>query len=173
MATVELPDPCLVMLIGAAGSGKSSLAARLFAADEILSSDAYRARISGDAADQRATRPAFAQLHRDLSIRLGDGRLTVLDATNIEPPARRAGIVRAGAAGVPVVAVVLDLPATVVLARNAARAERVVDRPVVERHLAALRSTIDGGRLAAEGFAAVVILSTPGEVESLRVVRRA
>ena len=72
-STLELPVPGLVVLIGAAGSGKSTLAARLFAADELLSSDALRAAISGDAADQRATRPAFAILHREALRRL-DGR---------------------------------------------------------------------------------------------------
>ena len=72
----------------------------------------------------------------------------------------------------PVVAIVLDLPAAVVLARNAARTERVVDRAVVGRHLAAVRSTIDGGHLAAEGFEAVALLGSPDAVDSLRIERR-
>jgi protein phosphatase len=172
MRTVEIPDPSLVLLVGAAGAGKSTLAARLFEADEILSSDAYRARISGDAADQRTTRAAFEQLHRALVARLAAGRLTVLDATNLERSARRAGIVRARAAGVPVVAIVLDLPAAVVLARNAGRTERVVDRAVVGRHLAVVRSTLDGGQLAVEGFDAIVLLGSPGAVDELRIERR-
>ena len=65
----------------------------------------------------------------------------------------------------PVVAIVLDLPATVVLARNAARTERVVDPAVVRRHLATLRATVDDGRLAAEGLDAIVVLATPDEVD--------
>ena len=72
----------------------------------------------------------------------------------------------------PVTAIVLDLPATVVLARNAARAERVVDPAVVRRHLAAVRTTVDDGRLAAEGLDAVVVLTTPEAVETLRIERR-
>ena len=60
MATVVLPDPSLVLLVGAAGSGKSTFAARHFGADEVLSSDAMRARLSGDEADQRVSRAAFA-----------------------------------------------------------------------------------------------------------------
>jgi predicted kinase len=170
--TIVLPDPSLVLLIGAAGSGKSTLAARLFDPDEILSSDAFRASISGDAADQRVTRAAFEQLHRELSARLLAGRLTVIDATNLQRSARQAGIVRARAAGVPVTAIVLDLPADVVLARNAARVERVVDPAVVERHLAEVRATVADGRLAAEGLDAVVVLQTPEAVDSLRIERR-
>jgi len=100
------------------------------------------------------------------------GRLTVLDATNLERSARTAGIARARAAGVPVTALVLDLPEAVVLARNAARLERVVDPAVVRRHLALVRATVDDGRLAAEGLDAVVILSTPEAVDSLRIERR-
>src|SRR6185369_12277405 len=56
---VLLPEPCLVILIGAAGAGKSTLAARLFAPDAILSSDALREVVAGDATDQRATKVAF------------------------------------------------------------------------------------------------------------------
>ena len=172
MPIIELPDPSLVLLVGAAGAGKSTLAARLFDPDEVLSSDAFRAGISGDAADQRVTRAAFERLHRELAARLLAGRLTVLDATNLERSARTAGIARARAAGVPVTALVLDLPEAVVLARNAARLERVVDPAVVRRHLALVRATVDDGRLAAEGLDAVVILSTPEAVDSLRIERR-
>jgi predicted kinase len=172
MRTVELPDPSLVLLIGAAGAGKSTLAARLFDPDEVLSSDAFRAVVAGDAANQRATRAAFERLHRELATRLVAGRLTVLDATNLQRSARQAGIARARAAGVPVTAIVLDLPASVILARNAARTERVVDPAVVERHLAALRATVDDGRLTAEGLDAVVVLTTPEAVEALRIERR-
>ncbi len=72
----------------------------------------------------------------------------------------------------PVTALVLDLPPAVVMARNAARAERVVDPAVVQRHLAAVRATVDDGRLDAEGLDAVVVLTTPEAVEALRIERR-
>ena len=68
---IEVPEPCVVVLIGAAGSGKSTLAARSFAPGEILSSDAFRAMVSGSESDQRATRTAFSILHRQLAKRLG------------------------------------------------------------------------------------------------------
>src|SRR4051812_3594638 len=62
---LRVGGPSLVVLVGAAGSGKTTLAARLFTPDEVISSDMLRAAISGDAADQRATRPAFRILHRE------------------------------------------------------------------------------------------------------------
>jgi len=117
---IIVADPSLIVLVGAAGSGKSTFAARHFAPAEILSSDAYRALIAGDETDQRATKPAFGRLHRELGQRLAAGQLSVVDATNIEPAARRALVTRAAGASLPATAVVLDLPPSLVLARNAA-----------------------------------------------------
>ena len=61
---IDLSNPSLVVLVGAAGAGKSTLAARHFAPSDVLSSDAVRALVSGDAADQGVTRVAFSILHR-------------------------------------------------------------------------------------------------------------
>lgn len=170
MPRIALPEPSLVVLIGPAGSGKSTLAGRHFGADEILSSDAFRELISGDAADQRATRPAFARLERTLRQRLAAGRTTVVDATSLSRQARRSLLRSAEAAGVPAVALVLDLPIPIVLARNADRA-RVVDRSVVLDHLARLRALMDGGTLAEEGFARVWWLRNPRAVDALAIER--
>ena len=174
MAIIVIPDPSLVVLIGAAGAGKSTFAAQHFDASEILSSDAFRAMVSGDEADQGATRAAFGRLHRALDRRLAAGRLTVVDATNVERTARRELLKRSTAAGLPAVAIVLDLPPAIVLAQNAARAGRIVAEPVVLRHLAILRPTLDGSGAAfgVEGFSQVTILRHPLEVEAVRIVRQ-
>ena len=172
MSTLVLPDPCLVVLVGAAGSGKSTLAARLFAPGEILSSDTLRATVSGSEADQRASAVAFRILHRTLDHRLAHGDLTVIDATNTKPDHRRPLTTRARATATPTVAIVLDLPPTTVQAQNATRTARVVDPTVVDRHLNAVRHTIDAGQLAAEGFDHVVLLQTTTDVANLRIERR-
>jgi protein phosphatase len=156
---ILVPDPCLVVLVGAAGAGKTTFAARHFAPREILSSDAYRERITGDAGDQRATGAAFAALRRDLRRRLATGGLTVVDATSVTARARSALVRAATGAGVPAVAMVLAPPVDVVLARNAARRGRVVPEVVVRRHVAELGRSLRGAGLAAEGFAAVTVLS--------------
>lgn len=173
MAAIAIPDPSLVVLVGAAGAGKTIFAARHFDPSEVLSSDAYRALIAGNEADQRATRAAFGRLHRDLDRRLGEGRLTVVDATNVERAARRALLARAQAARIPAVAIVLDLPADIILAQNAARSRRVVGETTVRRHLARLRSIVNGpgAGLRAEGFSQVVVLRDPVELETVRVIR--
>ena len=171
---IDLADPSLVVLIGAAGAGKSTFAARHFADDEVLSSDRFRALVSGDEADQSATHVAFRRLHRELVRRLAAGKLTVVDATSLEPSSRRALLVRAVAAGGPATAIVFDLPAETVLARNAARRQRVVDVSVVRHHLTRLRASLYGPvpPLSLEGFAQIVVLRDVTEVDGLRIRRR-
>ncbi len=165
-----IPDPSLVVLIGAAGSGKSTLAARRFAPDAVLSSDALRAIVGGNAGNQGVTRTAFAILHRQLERRLAERRTTVIDATSVTPFARRGLVARATAQGVPAIAIVLALDPAVVLARNAARRDRVVPEPVVLRHLDEVRRSLAAGRLDREGFAAVHVLRTPEEIDALSIV---
>ena len=174
---VEVGRPGLVILVGAAGAGKTTLASRLFRPDEVISSDDLRAAISGDATDQRATRPAFAILHREVAQRLAAGRLVVVDATSVERAARLALLRQAAAARVPAVALVLALPGDLVRARNAARPGRPVPSDVVDRHLALVAQLLSDGPAAAaehlrlEGFAAVVLVSSDDEVARLRIVR--
>jgi len=153
---IVVPAPGLVVLVGAAGSGKSTLAGRLFAASDILSSDALRAAVGGDATDQRATRPAFRILHAEVQRRLAAGRLVVVDATSVERAARAALLRIAARAEVPATAIVLLVPAGEVHARNAARTGRIVPAAIVDRHLEAL------ARLGANGTAIAAALTTEG-----------
>lgn len=158
-------------MVGAAGAGKTTFAARHFDAAEILSSDRFREVLSGDAADQRRTRTAFSILHREVTRRLAAGRLAVVDATNVEAHARRALVARARSAGVPAIAIVLALPPGVVHARNAARSRRVVPATVVERHLERLTAALGEEGMAGEGFAAVHILRSVAEADAVVIER--
>ncbi len=163
---MRIPEPALIVLVGAAGAGKSTLAGRQFPAEAVLSSDAMRQAVSGNAADQGATKVAFRILHRELERRLAAGKLVVVDATNAETHARRALTRRAAQAGAPAIAIVLDLPPTLVHARAAKRTSRAVDAGVVDRHLQAIRHAVDGGRLADDGFRTIVVLRSADEVEA-------
>jgi protein phosphatase len=170
---IVIADPSLVVLVGPAGAGKSTFAARHFTPAEILSSDALRALIAGDEADQQATRAAFAVLHRRLRTRLMAGRLTVVDATNVERTARRPLVSRARAARLPAIAIVFDLPAEIVRAQNTSRRGRVVDDAVVSRHIAHLRRSLDppGSALLDEGFSRVIVLRGAAEIAAVSVRR--
>jgi len=168
VSRIELRDPTLVVLVGAAGSGKSTFAARHFDPSEVLSSDAFREILTGDAADQRATKTAFSIIHRGVSKRLVAGRTVVVDATNVEVHARRGLLSRARLAGAPAIAIVFALPRDVVLARNAARQGRVVDPAIVERHLDRLEASLPARD---EGFVQVVLFRTPADADAVEVVR--
>jgi len=167
-ATLRLPEPCLIVLVGAAGSGKSTLAARLFPPDSIFSSDANRALVAGDPTDQGATRTAFSILHRQVERRLAAGRSCVVDATNVEVHARRALTRRAASHGILAVAIVLDLPPRLVLARNAAREGRIVPEAVVRRQLESLARSRRAG-LEADGFAAIHVVRSAAQLDALIV----
>jgi len=166
---ISLPDPCLVVLVGAAGSGKTTLAARLFEPEAVLSSDAHRALVAGDETDQAVTRTAFSILHRRLARRLADGQSTIVDATNVQSHARRSLVRRSGRAGVPAIAIVLALEPRIVRARNATRSGRIVPEAVVARQLDDLERALRRDRLATEGFDAVHLIRTTRELDELTI----
>ena len=85
---ITLPKLSLVVLVGPNGSGKSTFARRHFLPTEILSSDACRAMVSDDENNQAVTPEAFMRLHLVAAQRLALERLTVIDATNVQPEAR-------------------------------------------------------------------------------------
>jgi F420-dependent oxidoreductase-like protein len=152
MTLMRLPDPCLVVLVGATASGKSAWAAQWFHPDQIVSSDRLRAVVGTGERDQRASRDAFEVLDLIVAKRLRRGLTTVIDSTGLEAK-RRAGWRALGAQqGIPVHAVVFDTPQRLVRERNRAR-----DAPVRASIVTAqLRAAADAAqRLAAEGFAAV------------------
>lgn len=155
---VRLPSPSLVVLVGPAGSGKSTWAATWFGRGEVVSSDALRAVVGEGEHDQSASRDAFDVLDVIVERRLRRGLTTVVDTLGLDRRRRRAYRSAARAAGVPCVAVVFDTPVEVCLARNQAR-DRKVGGDVVASQAAAMAATLE--RLPGEGFAAVV---APGPV---------
>jgi protein phosphatase len=167
---VSIPDPCLVVLIGASGSGKSSLAQRHFRPTEVVSSDLCRAMVGDDERALDADADAFAVVHLIARTRLGRGLITAIDATNLHGESRRALRALARDHHCAAVAVVLDLPEALCQERNRSRGDRGVLAHVVRLQLRLLRRAI--GELGAEGFDQVVILRSPEEVDALAVERR-
>ena len=86
---ISIPELSLVLLVGPSGSGKSSFARKHFLPTEVVSSDFCRALVSDNENDQSATGDAFDLLHEIVRKRLARGRLTVVDATNVQPEARK------------------------------------------------------------------------------------
>src|SRR3712207_9290209 len=106
---VTIPELSLVALVGPSGCGKSTFARRHFRATEVLSSDFCRGLVSDDENDQSATKDAFEVLHFIAGRRLRAGRLTVVDATNVQREARRPLVALAREHDLFAVAIVIDL----------------------------------------------------------------
>ena len=118
---LSIPELSLVVLVGVSGSGKSTFARAHFKPTEVISSDYCRGLVADDENDQAATPDAFDVLHYITGKRLAAGQLTVIDATSVQPEARKPLVDLAREHDVLPVAIVLDLPVPVCAARNARR----------------------------------------------------
>ena len=166
---IAIPELCLVALIGPTGSGKSSFAADHFKPTEVVSSDACRAMVADDATDQAATPDAFALLNFIADTRLRAGRLTVIDATSVQPEARKSLVALARENDCLPVAIVLNMPEAICLARNEGRPDRSFGPRVVRQQAEQLRRSLRG--LKREGFRYVFVLNSPEEVEAVTIER--
>jgi len=165
---IEIPELSLVVLIGVSGSGKSTFARQHFTPTQVLSSDAFRAMVADDENDQAASGTAFEALHHIAGLRLRAGRLTVVDATNVQSHARAALVKIARDHDVLPVAVVLDVPEDVCWQRTQNRPDRTFGRPVIARQHRDLRRSV--GQLAREGFRKIHVLRGQSEVDSAEIV---
>jgi protein phosphatase len=169
--TRELPIPelSLVVLIGVSGSGKSTFARAHFRPTEVISSDFCRGLVADDENDQTATPEAFELLNYIVGMRLRAGRLTVVDATNVQPDARKKLVAIAREHDVLPVAIVLDVPQAVCIARNAERPDRNFDAVVIHRQRDQLRRGLKG--LQREGFRTVHTLHGVDEPADVAITR--
>ncbi|MBM3450495.1 MAG: hypothetical protein FJX78_05875 [Armatimonadetes bacterium] len=151
MTDIVVPGNALVVLLGPAGSGKSTFARRWFSETEVVSSDRCRAMIADSEMDISVSARAFALFNDILRHRLEIGRLAVADSTALTTLARRDLRTTARRAGAPVVVVALDVSLRTCTARDAAR-ERIVGEQVVARHVALLRDALRA--LPREGYQA-------------------
>lgn len=165
---IKIPELSLVVLVGASGSGKSSFARQHFKETEIISSDYCRGLVSDDENDQTCSGDAFDVLHYIASKRMKRGRLTVVDATNVNPQDRAQLVKIARENYFLPVAIVLDMPWQLCHDRNKDRPDRQFGKHVVMRHTGALRRNLRSLRKD-EGFTNVHILSSPEDVEKVKI----
>ena len=167
--TIKLPELALVLLVGPSGSGKSTFGRKHFLPTEVISSDFCRGLVSDDENDQGATRDAFALLHEIVRKRLARGRLTVVDATNVQPESRKPLIALAREYHVIPCAIVFNLPESVCQKRNEGRPDRQFGPHVVRNQAQQLRRSMRG--LEREGLRNVFTMSTLEDIDAA-VVRR-
>jgi len=166
---LTVPELSLVVLVGITGSGKSTFARAHFKPTEVISSDFCRGLVADDENDQSATPAAFDLLKYIVGKRLAGGRLTVVDATSVQPQARRELIMVAREHDVLPVAIVLDLPEKLASERNARRQDRDFGPHVIRRQRDQLRRNLT--RLPREGFRTVHVLRSAEDVDAARITR--
>ncbi|MEO0621492.1 MAG: AAA family ATPase [Pseudomonadota bacterium] len=166
---VAIPDFALVVLIGATGSGKSSLARKQFLETEVISSDHCRAVVSDDETDQAATGDAFDLLRYTAGVRLKRRKLTVIDATSVRREDRKNLVALARLYHDLPIALVLGIDPDFCHERRQGRENRTRGPHVVRNHTKALRRGLRG--LEKEGFRQVHILRSPEQVEALEITR--
>ena len=160
----------LVVLIGPSGSGKSTFAQKHFKPSQVVSSDACRAMVADDEGDQTATSAAFAVLHCIADQRLRAGRLTVIDATNVQAKARRPLLELAARYHRPCTAILFELPAQVCKERNRQRQDRIVGDFVVDRQCA--QAPVSADLLRREGFDPVIVVRSADEADAFGTLSR-
>jgi protein phosphatase len=166
---ITIPDFCLVALIGASGSGKSTFARRHFKPTEVISSDACRGMVEDDENSLDATADAFALLHVIAETRLKRRKLVVIDATNVRQEDRAQLVRIAKKFHALAVAIVLNPGEDICHERNKTRPDRQYGPHVVRNHMASLRRNIR--RLDKEGFRYVHELRSVEEIDGVEIVR--
>ena len=159
-----------MVLVGPSGSGKSTFARKHFKSTEVLSSDFCRGLVSDDENDQAATNTAFEVLHFIASRRLKAGKLTVVDATNVQMEARKPLVTLAGDYHVIPVAIVFNLSERLCQDRNQGRADRNFGPHVIRQQSQQLRRS--SRNLKREGFRHIFEFSTPEEIEEVAIERQ-
>lgn len=167
--SVKIPNLSLVVLIGPSGSGKSTFARKHFLPTEVLSSDFCRGLVSDDENSQAATNDAFDVLHYIAGKRLAAGRLTVVDATNVQPEARQPLVKLARSFHTLPVAIVFNLPEDVCQKRNHDRKDRDFGPHVIRQQRSQLRRSLKA--LKREGFRHVFVMESPEQVEAATIER--
>jgi alkanesulfonate monooxygenase SsuD/methylene tetrahydromethanopterin reductase-like flavin-dependent oxidoreductase (luciferase family)/predicted kinase len=168
MTDALLPDPAMVVLAGAAGSGKSTWAAGRFRTSEVVSSDALRASVGSGPADLDATADAFALLDQIAAARSKRSLTTVIDTLGLDRE-RRADYQRlAREAGLPAVLVIMNTAATLCRQRNRER-DRPVPAPVLTDQLRKITRLLDAAQ--DEGWDQTLIIEQHSTADAPSVVQ--
>lgn len=167
---LTIPELSLVVLVGPSGCGKSTFGRKHFLQTEVVSSDFCRGLLSDDENNQAVTKDAFELLHFIAKKRLAAGKLTVIDATNVQPESRKPLVELAREFHTLPVAIVLNVPERVCQDRNLQRSDRQFGPHVVRNQSQQLRRSLRG--LEREGFRYVYTLSTQEEIEDVEIIRQ-
>lgn len=142
------------ILCGLPGSGKSFIAEKLKRDENalIFSSDAIRAELYGSEEDQAHNGEVFVVLHKRLTQALHAGKNVIYDATNISAKRRSAFLKQLKGIECEKIAVYLDTPIELCIARNAKRARHVPENVIRNMYNNFTKPTL------AEGFDNIIVI---------------
>lgn len=107
----KIPDNAVVLMVGVAGSGKSTIAKKIAQNNSlIVSSDECRKEISGSEEDQSVTAQAFELFYKKIEEGIIQQKQVIADATNLEKFSRERIYDIANKYGVPIYAIVFNIP---------------------------------------------------------------
>lgn len=187
MMQITLPYAGIVLLVGPSNSGKSTLLKRMIdndciLASEVASSDDFRVLVSDtefidyqnrpkDEADglfdqyQRISKEAFSMLDSVVSARSRLNKLTFVDATHLHPDDRKRYIAIARKYHVPLIALVLDIPQDVLLARDTQRENPRGKRRIKQQDQVFKR---EKRFLKKEGYTAIYYINETNDITFMR-----
>ncbi|HZC73502.1 MAG TPA: LLM class flavin-dependent oxidoreductase [Jatrophihabitans sp.] len=159
---MTLPDPALVVLVGASGSGKSTWAQARYRSQEIVASDELRGIVGSGRHDLDASTDAFALLDAIVAARIRRGLTCVVDTLGLEPERRRGYLALAREHGLRAVAVVFDVAPALARERNNRR-DRPVPAPTLRAQLGRIAQV--GTEIEAEGWDVVEVVRGGAPIE--------
>ncbi|MGW0538363.1 AAA family ATPase [Streptomyces sp. NPDC003032] len=150
MTDTLFTTPVLIVLLGPAGSGKSTTAAA-WPPESVLELDTFRELVSDEVPAPEVTEEAVHALGTVVERRLARRLTTVVDADHTEAAVRSKLLTLAERYDIPTVALVMTTPLQLCLDRNALRPahQRLPKDVVREQYAQALDATPS---LRAEGF---------------------
>jgi alkanesulfonate monooxygenase SsuD/methylene tetrahydromethanopterin reductase-like flavin-dependent oxidoreductase (luciferase family)/predicted kinase len=163
MTDVRLPDPAVVVLAGAAGSGKSTWASERFRTAEVVSSDALRAAVGSGPSDLDASVEAFALLDQIVTARTRRSLMTVIDTLGLDPVRRTEYLRLARTAQLPAVLVIMNTAAALCRERNRLR-DRPVPAPVLTEQLRRINRLVESA--GEEGWDQILIIDQDNSVSA-------
>ena len=147
---LQLPDYCLVLLVGVEGAGKTHFAQTHFQATEIVGLREAVSWVADESVDSAAQSAATEVMELLVSKRLERRLLTVIDAPNLKVEVRRRFLNVARRHHTPVVAVILESPEPEDLETWGARRSLRRQRAMMKRSLRGVRT---------EGYAQILRLN--------------